>query len=274
MNGAGGAGLVASLPMYDFPWLMTSTNTLWAALRDNLAAAGLDAPAALTRDRPLGDVWRDPGLVFGQTCGFPYRHDLADLATLLATPHYNFDGCDGPMHGSFIVARADRAGEALADFRGARAAINGRDSNTGMNLFRAALAPLALGMPMFSEVVVTGAHAASLVAVESGEVDLAAIDCVSFGLILRAAPEFGESIAVIARTPTSPALPFIAAAGLPREAHAAAREALADVLADPTLARVRADLGLIGMSVLPPQAYRRIDELETFAVGLGYPELA
>ena len=263
MNGAGGAGLVASLPMYDFPWLMTSTNTLWAALRDNLAAAGLDAPAALNRDRPLGDVWRDPGLVFGQTCGFPYRHDLADLATLLATPHYNFDGCDGPMHGSFIVARADRAGEALADFRGARAAINGRDSNTGMNLFRAALAPLALGMPMFSEVVVTGAHAASLVAVESGEVDLAAIDCVSFGLI-----------AVIARTPTSPALPVSAAAGLPREAHAAAREALADVLADPTLARVRADLGLIGMSVLPPQAYRRIDELESLAVGLGYPELA
>ena len=115
---------------------------------------------------------------------------------------------------------------------------------------------------------------ASTQALSSTEVDLAAIDCVSFGLILRAAPEFGESIAVIARTPTSPALPFIAAAGLPREAHAAAREALADVLADPTLARVRADLGLIGMSVLPPQAYRRIDELESLAVGLGYPELA
>lgn len=259
--------------MYDFPWLAASTNALWAALRERLGAAGLDVRRDLDRDRSLAEIWRDTGLIFGQTCGYPYRRGLQDAATILATPHYAFPGCEGPTHCSFIVARGDRAGEPLAAFRGARAAVNARDSNTGMNLFRAALAEVAQGRPMFSDVIVTGAHAASLVAVAEGEADLAAIDCVSFGLIARAAPEFGEQVAVIARTPATPALPFIAAAGLSPEAHAAARSALEDVLADPELASVRADLGLVGASFRPPEAYGRIDELEARATGLGYPEL-
>ena len=51
-----------------------------------------------------------------------------------------------------------------------------------MNLFRAAIAPLAGGRPFFSEVIVTGSHAASLEAVADGNAPgLAAIDCVTFG---------------------------------------------------------------------------------------------
>ena len=46
-------GGVAALPMYDWPEIAPATDRLWAALRDHLRAAGVAAPDALTRDRPL-----------------------------------------------------------------------------------------------------------------------------------------------------------------------------------------------------------------------------
>ena len=84
---------------------------------------------------------------------------------VLATPIYGFAGCDGPNHRSFLIAHRDDPRTALAEFRGDRAAVNSFDSNTGMNLFRASVAPLAEGKPFFADVVETGAHAASLAAV-------------------------------------------------------------------------------------------------------------
>ena len=69
--------------------------------------------------------------------------DLRDSATLIATPDYAFPGCEGGTHCSFLVARAGDPRLTLPDFRGATAAVNSSTSNSGMNLFRAAIAPLA-----------------------------------------------------------------------------------------------------------------------------------
>jgi ABC-type phosphate/phosphonate transport system substrate-binding protein len=162
----------------------------------------------------------------------------------------------------------------LADFFGARAAINARDSNTGMNLFRAAIAPLAHGRAFFSAVVVTGAHALSLAAVAEGTADIAAIDCVSFALLRRGRAEPVERVEVLQRTPSSPGLPFIASAALAPEALATIRRCLFETLADARLAEDFAALGLTGAEVLEPQAYEHTSELEEAAIALGYPELA
>ena len=43
-------------------------------------------------------------------------------------------------------------GAASSEFRGAIAALNAADSNTGMNLFRATIAPIAGGAPFFRAV--------------------------------------------------------------------------------------------------------------------------
>ena len=91
-----------------------------------------------------------PGLIFGQTCGYPYVTGLKDTVTLIATPEYSFPGCEGASHRSFIIRRASDPRRALGEFRGATAALNAHDSNTGMNLFRAAIAPIAGGAPFFS----------------------------------------------------------------------------------------------------------------------------
>ncbi|HEX7388528.1 MAG TPA: hypothetical protein VF286_00360, partial [Acidiphilium sp.] len=61
---------VASLGMYDFPWLRPATDRLWAAIRDRMRMSGADAvPETLERSRALEDIWRDPNLVLAQTCG-------------------------------------------------------------------------------------------------------------------------------------------------------------------------------------------------------------
>src|SRR5580704_4979000 len=111
------------------------------------------APKPLTRGPDLDAQWRNPRLVFGQTCGYPYVTRLKDAVALIAAPIYAFPGCDGAWHRSYIIRRASDPRRGLAEFRGATAGLNAHDSNTGMNLFRAALAPFAGGAPFFRAIV-------------------------------------------------------------------------------------------------------------------------
>ena len=252
--------MIAALPMYDFAGTAAANDSFWAELRDRLRADGVAAPDALTRGADLHETWRSPELLFGQTCGYPYWTSLRDQVEILAAPIYAFPGCDGPTHCSFLVVRDDDSRDALAAFRGARAAVNARDSNSGMNLFRASVAPLAGGRPFFRAVIETGAHAASLAAVAMGAADIAAIDCVSYALL---AP---TGVRVLARTASSPALPFVASRALPPQTRMAVRVALSELLPSP-------ELGLVGVAHLPETAYVRIEDIERGATEAGYPTI-
>jgi len=264
---------VAALPMYDFPWTADAQDALWRALADRLGHAGIAAPAALTRDRAPEDVWRDPALLFGQTCGYPYVKRLVGRVALIATPCFVFEGCEGAKHRSFIVARRGDV-RTLGDFRASRAALNGYDSNSGMNLFRAAVAPLAEGRRFFASVEVTGSHAASLVAVAEGRADVAAIDCVSFALLARGRPDLTDSVAIVGRSALTPGLPYVASADLPLATIEAVRSALSATFDDPNLAAARATLGLTGVLTLQHTDYAPVEEFESEAIRLGYPVLA
>jgi ABC-type phosphate/phosphonate transport system substrate-binding protein len=269
-----GATPIALLPMYDFPWIAAANDALWAAISARLAEAGVRAPTSLTRGGDLAALWRHPGLVFGQTCGYPYASGLKDSVTLIAAPEYGFPGCEGASHRSFIIRRVSDSRPGLTEFRGATAALNAHDSNTGMNLFRAAIASVARGARFFRTILVTGSHEASLAAVAEGHADLASIDCVSFALIKRGRPELVEGVAVVAESPQSPALPFVASASLGAPTIAAVREALFAVLADPNLAEARTALGLKGARPTSPGDYDRVIEIERVAEAAGYPRLA
>jgi ABC-type phosphate/phosphonate transport system substrate-binding protein len=266
--------LVAALPMYEFPWTADAQDELWTSIAGRLRRAGLAAPDALTRGRAPEEVWRDPALVFGQTCGYPYVTALQRRVALIATPSYGFEGCEGAGHRSFIVARRDDERRDLRAFRSARAALNALDSNTGMNLFRAALAPLAGGEPFFASVEVAGSHVASLGAIVEGRADVAAIDCVTFALLQRGRADLTGAVKIVARGALAPGLPFIASARLNPAAVEAVRASLFATLDDPALAAARRTLGLVGAAKLGPRDYAPIVELEREAVRLGYPELA
>ena len=265
----------ASLGMYDFPWLAAACDTFWQAMVRQLTAAGLaDVPERLDRSRPLGAIWRDPQLLLAQTCGYPLVTGLGRAVTVVATPCYEAFGCDGASHRSLIVVPAGSAATDLAQLRGARAAINGRDSNSGMNLLRALVAPLSDRGRFFGEVVTTGAHLASLAALREGRADVAAIDCVNHALVARDRPALLEGTRVMTVSAASPALPLITAASCPQAEVHALREALRACIADPALAAVRERLLLRDVVVLPDDAYAVVEALAATARDAGYAELA
>jgi ABC-type phosphate/phosphonate transport system substrate-binding protein len=266
---------LAALPMYDLPELVAANDALWAAVAERLRAAGVDdVPGRLTRNGPLEAIWTDPRLLLGQTCGYPLVASLGDRVRVVATPRYGAPGCDGAAYRSAVIVRADDRATDLADLRGRRAAVNDLTSNSGMNLFRAEIAPLAQGAPFFSAVAITGAHAESVRAVAAGEADVAAIDVVSWAHLQRLRPTTTAGLRVLVWTKAAPGLPLIAAATIDADVLTVLRSALSAVAGDPELADVRAALLLEGFEILAERAYDSILALERDAFGLGYPVLA
>ena len=266
---------IVGLPMYDFPEIRETTDAFWTALATRLRAAGVSGvPNELTRPQDISAFWRDPRLLLGQTCGYPLTAHLKDAVRIVATPVYRAPGCMGAEHRSVVITHADRDRRALDEFRGAVCAINGFDSNTGMNLLRAMIAPLAKSERFFRDVIVTGAHVASLEAVAAGRADIAAIDCVTFEHLRRLRPHLTARVQVMAESSSSPALPLITSASIGDATMEALRIALADIAADPELASVRDALLISGFEVLPSGAYDRILALEAESAAAGYPALA
>lgn len=253
---------IASLGMYDPPWLQMANDALWHAVAERLRAAGWpDVPERLERERPLGEIWRDPALLLGQTCGYPLVTTLKDGVGLVGSPVYDLPGCEGARHGSVLVVAEDAPIAALADARGRVAAMNGPDSNTGMNLLRHAVAPLAEGGRFFARIVATGGHLASLEYVRQGAADIAAIDGVTFELARRHRPEATAGLSVVGRTASGPTLPFITSRRTSPVDAEVLRRAMNEVLAD-------ADPG----SPVAATALRRIEpaSLSDYEVLLGY----
>ncbi len=264
----------AALPMYDFHELRAATDALWDAIAARLGAEGISAPGALTRGRPLDALWTDPDLLLGQTCGYPLATSLKDRVTLLATPCYLAPGATGTRYRSAVVVRANHPASTLADLRFGRCAVNDAASNSGMNMLRAAIAPLAGANRFFSHIVMTGSHAASVIAVAERDADVAAIDCVTWAHLRHLRPETTSDLRVLAWTAECPGLPLITSLHTTPEVRDALRRALASVADDPALAPVRQALRLDGFGVLTLADYDAVLALERTAQKAGYPDLS
>ena len=237
--------MIASLPMYATPLTAGADARFWALIRDNLRAAGHDAPENLTLAPPdLMTHWRDPSLIFSQTCGLPFRAALKDDVALIGTPDYGIKGCPPGYYYSLVIARQDDKREALSDYRQARFAYNEPMSQSGW-------AALALDAP---EVLkgpkhCSGSHRASVLAVRQGKADFAAVDAVTWQH-LRAASEATGCKIVHATRPT-PGLPYITAKSGPADVlFAATRKAIASLGKGD-----RTTLYLKDLIALPPSAY-------------------
>ncbi len=260
-----------SLPMYDLPQIAWASDTLVAAIASALPEGLADSTHRRSED--LDCLWRAPDLLLTQTCGYPLMTAYADAFTYVATPCYDLPGCEGGRYYSVAVVRADDPATRLADLRGRRAAINGRDSQSGHNCLRRAVADLAEGAPFFSAVLETGAHAASLEAVAQGLADVATLDCVSYALWSRETPERLAGTRVLCRSASAPALPYVTRADIEPEVLSALRAALQAVADDVELAPARRALALSGFTILGREAYQEILVMERDAEALGYPKL-
>ncbi|MEM7496932.1 MAG: PhnD/SsuA/transferrin family substrate-binding protein [Pseudomonadota bacterium] len=264
---------LAALQMYDLPALRGATDALWGGIARALSSRGIPAPAVLMRGRPVAEAWEDPALLLAQTCGYPFWTALRGNVRLVATPLYTAPGCEGPHYRSAIVVRADDRAATLAECRGYRPAVNARDSQSGHNALRAAVAPLARRAPFLGRAVETGAHLASARAVAEGAADIAAIDCVTWALAGEAAPAAVAGLRRIDWSPAAPALPFITAGARDDATLDALREALAEAMADAALAPARRALMIDGVTVLREDAYAVISAMEVAAEAAGQPAL-
>ena len=266
---------VASLPMYDLPELRAATDAWWQGLARAFRREGIeDVPVQLDRRPTYRDVWQLPDLLFSQTCGYPLTHVLAGRVELLATPCYAADGCKGPSYCSLIVVGEDHPVTTIADLRGARVAINSRDSQSGYSVLRSAVAPHARKGRYFASVTESGSHIGSLGLVAAGAVDVAAIDCVTHALLAEYRPAVLQGTRILERTASAPGLPYVTGSGLDPDRLDRLRTAVQRAFADPQLLGVRDALLLTGAPVLPLSAYERITELERAAIAAGYPEIA
>ena len=266
--------LRASLPMYDLPEVRDHTDRLWAAVAEDMRRFGVaGVPDVLERPADHRDAWRPPGLLLSQSCGYPAAGALRGALRIVATPHYAAPGCDGPRYSSVVVVRASSRAATLGDLRGTVCAFNARDSQSGYNALRAAVAPFAGGRPCFAATVETGAHAASIEAVRGGCADVCAVDCVTWALLARHRPASLSGLVVLARTEPVPGLPFVTGRGCSDATLAAIRRALAIAFARPDLADTRHALLIEGISESGAETYEPLFAMERSAAALGYPSL-
>jgi ABC-type phosphate/phosphonate transport system substrate-binding protein len=262
-----------SLPMYDLPEVRAATDAWAAGLARHLRAAGFAVPETLERGRDYRDHWRDPALLLSQTCGYPFTHEFAGRLRLLATPVYAAEGCSGADYSSVIVARGGGPVRTLADARGGRAVYNTADSMSGHLALRAMIAPFAGGRAFFGSVAESGTHVRSMEMVANGVADIAAIDAVTFALVRRVRPEAVAPLAVIARGPPVPALPYVTAMNRPPAEMVRLKRALAEAADDSALREARAVLLIERFEFLQPDEYRRILDVEAKCEALGYTAL-
>jgi ABC-type phosphate/phosphonate transport system substrate-binding protein len=193
--------------------------------------------------------------------------------TIVATPRYAAPGCVGLLYKSAVIVPVDDPANSLAAMRGRRCVVNERDSNSGMNLLRAALAPLAAGARFFDSVIVSGSHRRSVEMIAANDADVAAIDCVTFAHLQSIDPSLTRRVRILCWTPPSPCLPFVTARSTSAATLAHLRSALAAVVADAALAPVRQRLLLEGVDLAPDATLRRVLKLDRDAVELRYPQV-
>ena len=228
--------------MYDRPETRAANDRLWSAVADRLT----EAPRDLTRDLPLDALWTDPDLILSQTCGLPYALGLHAQVTLVASPDFRLDGCPPGYYRSVIVTRSDetrRLPELLRD----HAILNDRHSQSGHNALHVFAQTHGARLVDPAE---SGSHRASAQAVAAGQAGIAAIDANTWRMIARW-DDWASGLTVIARTPPTPAMPFICGqAADPEAVRSALTAALSGLDAED-----RDTLGLYGLADLPKSAY-------------------
>lgn len=217
---------------------------------------------------------RQPGLWLGHTCGYPLMTRLRGHVIPFCVPLFDVPGTEGRMYSSRIIVGIDADIESLEDCRGRVCVMNNSDSNSGMNVLRHALADMAGGQPVFSRVITSGGHLASLAAVADGSADIAAIDCVSYQLIADSQPGLVDRVRIIGDTVKTCGLPLVVAKSTYAEVDTGAiSEQLNQALAS-TDDIVNKTLHLTGFAGVTLDDYASILRVEQYAVERGYPGLA
>ncbi len=182
----------------------TAHDALWAAVSESY---GSGLPPALVHADDVHALWHAPELSVSQACGWPLVAELDGRACTIGAFSYDVVGASPgePRYHSRIVMRV---GHTVRDEPAMLvAAVNSFESLSGwLSLVRSFPVPNG-AWP--GEVVETGAHVASLAALQAGTADVAAIDGVTYGLVAVWRPELLDGLVVVDDGPEIPCLPLI-----------------------------------------------------------------
>jgi ABC-type phosphate/phosphonate transport system substrate-binding protein len=237
-----------ALPMYFAP--RAALQAFWSALAGLLRADGTlpaDAiPAELGEPADCHAQWLEPDLLLSQACGYPLVTQLAGQVQLVGTFAYDAPGVNGIQCRSQLVCRAGERRRSLVEFAGSTLAFNDTISQSGYNALRALVATHTTRRPFFAARLQTGAHYRSILAVQEGRADLAAVDAVSWALWQRSQPGLAAELQVFGQTEAYPGLPLITALQTTPAQLAALRRCLLQIATDPAFEALRAPLFISG----------------------------
>jgi ABC-type phosphate/phosphonate transport system substrate-binding protein len=178
-------------------------------------------PATLPPDElHLPTLWLHPSLLFTQTCWGPMEQGLASHVRVVSQPDYSaFPGGRGEFYSSALMMRTDGQADVappddgaprlpLETIRGKRLAYNSDDSMSGIIALTRDLEAAGEGLDLFSELVETGGHRLSIVAVAEGQADVCAVDCRTLALARRFEPAVAK-LRIVGWTGLRKGLPFI-----------------------------------------------------------------
>lgn len=211
---AGGATGAVIWRHYDWPETQAETDAWARFLAAALRREGIEAPWRLDRAAPIEAVLTAPNLVAAQLCGLYFAKAARRQGSLLGALDYGHEGCRGAEYVSVLVRRRRDAAAQPAAFRGAVAAVSERLSWSGCGALLEATAEAAGGASFFKDLLWTGSHRASIVAVAEGNADIAAIDAATWRIARWAEPRAAE-LSAIGRTRPAPSPPVVAAVDAP-----------------------------------------------------------
>ncbi len=268
--------MLASLPMY----LVTplAVNQLWAWLRKdiiNQVGSSYNALIAEVLNYPedLHGHWQQPKLLLSQTCGYPLMTELNKKVNLLGSFEYDAPYCSGIFCKSVVICQSNNLRNNLLDFKDARVAFNNPLSQSGYNSLRHLIAPFSQNGRFFENSISTGGHKASVLAVQSGQADIAAIDCVTYEGFCRYEPQLTQGLKIINTTQSYPGLPLISALNTPTEVLDALKNSLSRIHLQEQL---RDTLATLMIKQFQPSSWLDYEiclEMEKNAQQLGYQHL-
>ena len=251
--------MIASLPMYDFPEIRHATDSLWQGISRHLRNQGIkQVPGKLAHDHHLRSLWSDDHLFFSQCCGYDVIHRYKDRLQVLGTPWFAATGCCNGDYASTIVVPEDSTFHDVVDMLGTVAVLNGPESHSGMNALFSLVAPYSRKGRFFSEVKISGSHAASLEALKKGSADVASVDCLTYDLLRRYRPGVITGTRTLGLTYPAPAPPYVTRKNADPETVARMKMALREAFSDSNLSQAMDALRLSDIEITDSDPYQRI----------------
>ncbi|MEO1089704.1 MAG: hypothetical protein AAFX81_03665 [Pseudomonadota bacterium] len=209
---------IAALAAFDLPFLRPAQDALWLAVKGELEQRGMAGlPSKLTRPIDERRLWTHPAVLLGQLDAYRFAQVFPSSLSPVAAPHYDVEGCVGPLYRAVVVVRDEDLARAWTDLELRVAAVEGLDRLGSWRLFKAWVAGVVDPAEFFGRVMISGGAIESLSLVRTRAADYAVLDCVSWALVREHLPAAALGLRYLAETDPGLAPPFVCSAARPGE---------------------------------------------------------